>query len=68
MPSAASFREIVGAMGELIKEGSRRCRYRQFKGCVASMAYRTGKIRGYGACNDNAVGLMGRAPVQKSTR
>ena len=23
------------------------------------MAYRTGKIRGYGACNDNAVGLMG---------
>ena len=23
------------------------------------MAYRTGKIRGYGACNDNSVGLMG---------
>jgi aryl-alcohol dehydrogenase-like predicted oxidoreductase len=38
VPSAASFREIVSAMGELIKEG---------------------KIRGYGACNDNAVGLMG---------
>ena len=38
MPSAASFREIVSAMGELMKEG---------------------KIRGYGACNDNAVGLMG---------
>ena len=32
VPSAASFREIVGAMGELIKEGSRRCRYTQFKG------------------------------------
>jgi hypothetical protein len=32
------------------------------------MAYRTGKIRGYGACNDNAVGLMGRAPVQKPSR
>uniref|UniRef100_A0A7S3ZQL0 NADP-dependent oxidoreductase domain-containing protein n=1 Tax=Pelagomonas calceolata TaxID=35677 RepID=A0A7S3ZQL0_9STRA len=38
VPSAASFREIVSAMGELIREG---------------------KIRGYGACNDNAVGLMG---------
>ena len=32
VPSAASFREIVAAMGELIKEGSRRCRHRQFKG------------------------------------
>jgi len=38
VPGAASFREIVGAMGELMKQG---------------------KIRGYGACNDNAVGLMG---------
>ena len=38
VPSAASFREIVGAMGELMKAG---------------------KIRGYGACNDNSVGLMG---------
>ena len=32
VPNAASFREVVGAMSELIKEGSRRCRYRQFKG------------------------------------
>ena len=32
VPSAASFREIVGAMGELINEGSRRCRHRQFEG------------------------------------
>ncbi|KAH8068845.1 oxidoreductase [Aureococcus anophagefferens] len=38
VPSAASFREVVGAMGELMKAG---------------------KIRGYGACNDNSVGLMG---------
>ena len=58
MPSAASFREIVGAMGELIKEGSPRCRHREGSNA------RTGKIRGYGACNDNAVGLMGHAPVR----
>jgi aryl-alcohol dehydrogenase-like predicted oxidoreductase len=38
VPSAASFRELVQAMADLVKEG---------------------KIRGYGACNDNAVGLMG---------
>ena len=38
VPTAADFREIVGAMGDLVAAG---------------------KIRGYGACNDNAVGLMG---------
>ena len=65
MPSAASFREIVGAMGELIREGSPQCHTRY---AIDQNARRTGKIRGYGACNDNAVGLMGRAPVRKSSR
>mmetsp|Transcript_14429 Transcript_14429/g.43089 ORF Transcript_14429/g.43089 Transcript_14429/m.43089 type:complete len:462 (+) Transcript_14429:193-1578(+) len=44
VPRAASFREIVGAMGELMKQG---------------------KIRGYGACNDNSVGLMGMAAAAR---
>lgn len=44
VPQAASFGEIVEAMGVLLKEG---------------------KIRGYGACNDNAVGLMGMAAAAR---
>ena len=44
VPTAATFREIVGAMGELLAQG---------------------KIRGYGACNDNAVGLMGMHAAAK---
>ena len=44
VPRAASFQEIAGAMGDLMKAG---------------------KIRGYGACNDNAVGLMGMAAAAR---
>lgn len=44
VPSAASFGEIVEAMGVLMQQG---------------------KIRGYGACNDNAVGLMGMAAAAR---
>lgn len=44
VPRETSFREIVEAMGKLMKQG---------------------KIRGYGACNDNAVGLLGMAGAAK---
>lgn len=42
---AASFGDIVEAMGELVAQG---------------------KIRGYGSCNDNAVGLMGMAAAARA--
>ncbi len=68
VPSAASFREIVGAMGELIKEGSRRSRYRQFKGGhrVDGVPHRQNQ-RLWGLQRQRG-GSHGRAPVQKSSR